>query len=351
MNAAPILLDNPRVWRTYLGGRLLDGLHGICGDDGHFPEEWIMSVTAARNPGHESEGSDGLSRLPDGKTLRALIESDPEKYLGKKAADTGVLVKLLDSAERLGIQVHPDRESALRLFDSEYGKTECWYILGTRSVGGDAPCVYLGFKKGMTKEKWRELFNRQDIPAMLASLERFEVKPGDTVLVEGGIPHAIGAGCFLCEIQEPTDYTIRTEKTTPSGFRIDDTLCHQGIGFDKMFDVFRYDDMSREEIRQKWFIEPKTVYNGDGGAITQRIGYDRTPFFALDEISVTSEIALDKTSAFYGLYVLDGIGTLTCSDGEKKIRKCDQIFVPSNAGKITLRGKLRVIRFFGPKEQ
>lgn len=109
--------------------------------------------------------------------------------------------------------------------------------------------------------------------------------------------------------------------------------------------------MSREKIRQKWFIAPKTVYNGDGGTVTQRIGYGRTPFFALNEISVTSEITLVKTSAFYGLYVLDGSGTLDCSDGEKKIRKCDQIFVPSNAGNIALRGKLRVLRFFGPNEQ
>ena len=350
MSSAPVLLDNPRVWRTYLGGKLLDELHGIKGEDGHFPEEWIMSVTSARNPGHENEGSTGLSRLTDGTALRSLIESDPQKYLGKEKPDTGVLVKLLDSAERLGIQVHPDSECAKRLFSSEYGKTECWYILGTRNIGNEKPCVYLGFKKGITKEKWREYFMRQDIQGMLSSLERFEVQPGDTVLVEGGVPHAIGAGCFLCEIQEPTDYTIRTEKTTPSGFHIDDMLCHQGIGFEKMFDVFHYEDMSHDEIRAKWFSEPKLIYAGNGGTITQRIGYDRTPFFALEEISVSSEISLEKTDSFYGLYVLDGSGTLAYSGGEMKIKKCDQIFVPSDSGKISLSGKLRILRFFGPKQ-
>ena len=47
----PFLLDNPRVWRTYLGGRMLDALHGDSnGEDGHFPEEWILSTVAARMP-------------------------------------------------------------------------------------------------------------------------------------------------------------------------------------------------------------------------------------------------------------------------------------------------------------
>ena len=50
---------------------------------------------------------------------------------------------------------------------------------------------------------------------MLDCLHKFEVNKGDTFLIEGGIPHAIGAGCFLVEVQEPTDYTIR--KNTHSG--------------------------------------------------------------------------------------------------------------------------------------
>ena len=48
----PFLLDNPRAWRTYLGGRMLDALHGDSnGEDGHFPEEWILSTGAASNAG------------------------------------------------------------------------------------------------------------------------------------------------------------------------------------------------------------------------------------------------------------------------------------------------------------
>lgn len=47
----PFLLDNPRAWRTYLGGRMLDALHDQPGKIDHFPEEWILSTVAARNAG------------------------------------------------------------------------------------------------------------------------------------------------------------------------------------------------------------------------------------------------------------------------------------------------------------
>lgn len=44
-------------------------------------------------------------------TLKSVLESDTEGYLGKGAAQPtlGVLTKLIDSAERLTLQVHPDK--------------------------------------------------------------------------------------------------------------------------------------------------------------------------------------------------------------------------------------------------
>lgn len=58
----PFLLDNPRAWRTYLGGRMLDALHGDSnGEDGHFPEEWILSTVAARNAGREQFPEEGMT--------------------------------------------------------------------------------------------------------------------------------------------------------------------------------------------------------------------------------------------------------------------------------------------------
>ena len=355
-----IRLDNPRVWRTYLGGRMIDALHGNAnGEDGHFPEEWIMSVVAARNVGREDVADEGLSHIYRTQTaLKELIESAPAEYLGSGHAagekcDLGVLVKIIDSSERLTIQAHPDIPTARRLFSSSHGKTECWHILGGREINGEKPCIYLGFKNGVTRERWKELFDRQDLQGMLDSLERFDVGEGDTILIEGGMPHAIGAGCFLVEIQEPTDFTIRVERTTPSGFAVDDFLCHQGLGFDKMFDIFHYEAISREEIMRRYFIKPTDRQACEGGEAATLVGYEDTPMFRLDEIRVSGKLTIHGDEQFSGLYVLEGSGSCAAGGRESRLEKTAQFFVSANTGDMTFSadkgGTLRILRFRGPR--
>lgn len=359
---APVLLDHQRVWRTYTGGSRLNRiLKQECGD--HFPEEWIMSMTEARNAGRQQlrEGLSMLKEKPE-LSLRELVDSDPEYFLGRTAENSddlckkdgldrtgaGVLVKLIDAAERLTVQVHPDKNKAQLLFHSPYGKTECWYILNDGEEGEEQPCVYLGFQKGITREHWMELFHRQDIEGMLGLMHRFEVKKGDMILVQGGVPHAIGANCFLAEIQEPTDYTIRIERVTPAGFAVADELCHQGLGFEKMFDCFSYEGLSREEVQQRWFLSPVKL----DGSRTKLIGKPETALFSLYEITVEDQYELDCGSSYCGLYVLEGTGKIECGDEIIPVSAPEQIFVPAALPRLTLSAaygsKLRLLQFFGP---
>lgn len=122
-------------------------------------------------------------------------------HVEKFGSQTAVLVKLLDSSERLTIQVHPDRQFAECKFQSRFGKTEAWYVLSGRTMDGEEPYVLFGFKPGVTAEAWKTLFESQDIPGMIDALHRIPVREGDIFLVEGGVPHAIGSGCFLIEIK------------------------------------------------------------------------------------------------------------------------------------------------------
>ena len=339
----PIRLERAGAWRTYTGGSLIDALHGIEGsEDTNFPEEWIMSTVRARNSGRE-EIVEGLSMVADTDiSLAEVIESNPEAALGRKhierfGKNLGVLVKIIDSAERLTIQVHPTKEKAKELFDSAYGKTECWHILGGREISGEKPCIYFGFKEGITREYWKEVFDKQDIPAMLECLHKFEVKKGDTFLIEGGIPHAIGAGCFLIEVQEPTDYTIRTEKVTPKGLKVADFMCHQGLGFDKMFDCFTYDGFSKDEVYSRWGIKRQAE---------KIIGYNNTEMFALDMTDIDGEKDIESGGVFSGIYVLEGEGTV---NGEQ-VKPGSQFFIAAACKKFKISGKLKFIRFYGPKE-
>ena len=357
--ASPLLLDSPRVWRTYLGGALLDELHGAApgtGAVGRFPEEWVFSVVRANNPGRPgpADPEEGLSHVQGGPTLLSLLEQDPPRWLGagSASAQTGVLVKLIDSSERLAVQVHPDRPTAQRLFGSPYGKTECWHILGGRSIAGQSPCVYAGFRPGVTREHWKALFDRQDIAGMLECLHRFDVRPGDTILIRGGVPHAIGAGCFLAEIQEPTDYTIRVERTTPSGFAVPDALCHQGIGFDAMFDCFRYDGLDAASAHAAYFVSPRLLRSEAGGQISQVVGPPDTSLFSMRELRVQGELTLPAEGRFSGLYLLEGEGLLICGGEPLLLRSPQQIFLPAACGGITFRARspMRLLQCFGPQE-
>ena len=226
-------LQSNRVRRTYLGGGRIDAFCGVAAEvsDGMpRPEDWLASTTQAFNGTFEIEG-EGLGRLEDGRLVKDAVGPLP------------ILVKLLDSDERLVIQAHPTVPCANRLFDSSVGKTECWYFLP-----GTAPdaCVYLGFRPGVTRQVWREAFKTQK--GLLDMLHRIPVKAGDFVFVDGGVPHAIGGGCFMVELQEPSDLMVVAERFTPSGRRIPDAKMHGGVGWETMFDVYEYDGCSFEEI-------------------------------------------------------------------------------------------------------
>lgn len=336
----PLKLNAARAWRTYWGGKMIEELHGNNNaEDTHFPEEWIISTVCAQNVGREHIKDEGMSYVEGSElSLKAVIEADPEKALGKAhsqrfGCSTGVLVKLLDSAERLGIQVHPNKEKAQLYFNSEYGKTECWYIIGKREINGVKPCIYMGFKEGVTKELWREVFEKQDIPRMLDCLNRFEVEIGDTFFIKGGMPHAIGAGCFLAEIQEPTDYTLRTERVTPSGLEISDQACHYGIGFDKMFDCFEYPS-EKSESAEELKLSSKITEKTDGFCVSEVVGYRDTDCFRLRRLEIGGEYTLNLCGSFCGLYILDGQGELVFDKGRLPVSKAEQYFVPAKVGKI-----------------
>ena len=140
----PLVLLPTRVWRTYSGGQMLGLWRGYNEPDGSMPEDWAGSTTRAVNASHPGGPDEGLSRidgaqagLADNPLLLDLINACPEGMLGAAhvrqwGAQTALLVKALDAAERLAIQAHPDRASARRYFQSAFGKTEAWYVLAAR---------------------------------------------------------------------------------------------------------------------------------------------------------------------------------------------------------------------------
>ena len=141
-----------------------------------------------------------------GKSLEELIETYREDLSGKKVIERfgnvfPLLIKFIDARDSLSVQVHPDDRLAKKRHNS-FGKTEMWYIVRAEQ---DA-FLYSGFAQAMTSDEYvRSLEN----DTFVNYLQRHEVNPGDVFFLPAGRVHAIGAGCFIAEIQQTSDITYR----------------------------------------------------------------------------------------------------------------------------------------------
>jgi mannose-6-phosphate isomerase len=291
-----------RVYRFYRGGALIDRLRNVPEHDGELPEDWVGSVVAARNPGRD-EPFAGLSRLEDGTLLRDAIAADPMAW-----GTPSLLVKLLDPVERLPVHAHPDRAFARARLGSPYGKTEAWLVVATRAAQAE---VWLGLREPIAREQYREWIDRQDTQSLLESLHSLTVRAGDIVFVPAGVPHAIGAGALIVELQEPTDFSIVCEW---NGFPIAAEDAHLGLGWDVALDALRLD------------------------AYEPRLGLpdEAQPFFAVDDRA-------GPAGRFGVLLVLEGEGEL---DGQP-VRAGDAFVLPAACESFTVDGDIRVLRCLG----
>jgi mannose-6-phosphate isomerase len=308
-----IRLRSNRVYRFYRGGALIDRLRGDAEEDAFFPEDWVGSVTPAANPGR-NDPEEGLSRLADGRLLRDAVADDPEAWLGRDqiahyGTSTGLLVKLLDSAQRLPVHAHPDRAFAETQLHSPFGKTEAWIVLATRGSSGD---VWVGLREPVEPARWHRLIETQDVVAMLESLNRQPVRAGDVIYVPGGVPHAIGAGILIAELQEPTDFSLLCEWRD---FPLGPEDSHLGLGWDVALGAL--DLSAREPI----CTLPEEA---------------RRFFWADDKPAPAGRFGI--------LVVLEGDGSV---DGQPA-RAGDAFVLPASLEELRVEGGLRVLRCLAP---
>jgi mannose-6-phosphate isomerase len=331
--------------------------------DGYMPESWIASTITSR---YDPDPDAGLSFIEggdeSGKSLKDYIEEEPETRLGTRhvanhGTNLGYLTKIIDSDRRLNIQTHPSRAKAKELFNSDYGKTEAWYVIGTREIDGEASFILMGFKPGITRSKWQNLVQSQDIPGLVSCLHKIPVQPGDVFFIDSGIPHAIGSGCLIAEIQEPTDITIRVEKAKgPDGKPYPDEVYHQGLGFEKMFDCFDYIGYTEEELLAKAKVSPSVISQGEDFEYSSLIGPKQTSFFTMDTLSLTGTSSLAPAEHFRTAVVLSGSGRLVHGGKEMHavaLSPSAELFIPPSAKPMEIiaeGGKLELLVCGPPRE-
>ncbi len=116
------------------------------------------------------------------------------------------LVKLIDPAAWLSVQVHPNDAVARRLAGPEaVGKAEAWYVLDAEP---DAE-VLAGTRPGVREADLRDAMREGG--ATIGLLARHVVTPGDVLMLAAGTLHAVGPGVLLYELQQPSDLTYRVD--------------------------------------------------------------------------------------------------------------------------------------------
>ena len=337
---SPIPLVSNRVWRMYRGGAMIARLEGEAGGkDTEFPEDWVGSTVQARNPGSHYRQGEGLALIASGSgdpvTLKSVIESYPEEMLGPShvrefGTNAALLVKILDAAVRLMIHAHPSKAFASEHLGSCFGKTEAWFVLDTRPDADD-PCVLIAFREEVSRARYRAMLDVQDVASMIGVMNRVPVKAGDVVYVRAGLPHAIGAGVFMVELQEPTDYSIMLERSAPNYmFRPGESFL--GLDESLALSVIDHRVYSIEDVRREFLIRPRVIRREGESTESELLGYGTTECFAGRTLEVRGSLSGDTGGRYFLLIVLRGEGSMSHAGGETPLRRGMQVFVPASVG-------------------
>lgn len=338
-----------RVWRTYRGGRELDRRQRIHPPrDDHFPEDWLGSMTTAVNPGRKGESRAGQSWVDmagERRWLADLFREHPTHFFSREhlaafGSQPEILVKLLDAAERLQLQVHPTREFARRVLGKPYGKTEAYYIVSTRPEVAD-PFIYLGFRRPVSPADFRVAVEKQDSDEILDALAKVSVRTGDVFIVPGGLPHAIGGGIMMVEVMEPSDLVVRFEFQQPGGYVLPESARFMGRDLNFALRMIDFTAYSPTEIRRRFFCAPRVIQQEGTSTISVLIDRAHTPCFRLNLISVDEPFTCEGDEFGIGI-VVGGHGQLERGGQEFEIDLGSTFLIPHAGGRLRFTSPSRM---------
>lgn len=272
----------------------------------------------------------------EGRTLQELVAGDPEARLGSRGRlvvsghDTfPLLVKLIDAAENLSIQVHPDDAGATSL--NRLGKTEAWHMLHAEPGSK----LYLGLNEDVDVDTFMEHARLLD-GTSAADLRSIEAVAGMTILIPAGTVHALGAGVMVYEIQQPSDVT----------FRLDDWGRVDAEGNPREMHLDQGESAIRAENRPSR-IEPISL--GSGGFRRHMLTACR--YFATErfEMAAKTTITIEGTESPQVLTGLTGTARIGGSETLVLMPGSSVVVWPSDSSAtITATGNCVVLRSWVP---
>ncbi|CAM4150015.1 type I phosphomannose isomerase catalytic subunit [Gillisia limnaea] len=303
----PILKE--KVW----GGKKLKQLFNKNSPSDETGESWEISDV-------EGSGSIVSNGKFKGRSLKWLMEEYNTRLVGEKVFDRfgtkfPLLIKFIDAAENLSVQLHPNDEIAQKRHNS-FGKTEMWYIM---QADKDAELI-LGFKEVLTEQKYIKLVETNKL---LSALNSERVQVGDSFIIKPGLVHAIGAGVVLAEIQQTSDITYRIydwDRTSDSGEKRE---LHTDLALEAI-------DLSKNrDFRINFDLKP----NQSSEIITTR-------YFKTNIIQLESTVKRDYSSrdSFVILMGVEGEAIVKHGDNREVLKQGESILIPAEIHEITIEG-------------
>lgn len=310
MRLYPLKLSYVPVELIWGGRRLIDAWGKKC-EFSKLAETYELTL---RDDGK-------ISRIENGEDAGLSLKEYIEKRGNIVVSDNfngnrfPLLIKFIDAADRLSVQVHPDDIYADSV-ENDSGKTEIWYIVDAEP---GAKIVY-GLKNGVTREDFSDAVADLDIDRVLNYVE---VKPGESYFVPSGMVHAIGKGILIAEIQQNSDLTYRVYDYGRIGADGKPRQLHVG----KALDVVR--PFAANEI-------DAIRYSKKNGANDSKILAD-SEYFKVLHITKSETLCADNKS-FHSILVLADGSELVCGEEHYKLSRGDSWFLPAGIGEYKIQG-------------
>ena len=337
-----ILKFKPLLKQTLWGGDKIISFKHLDQHLDNVGESWELSGVKD-NETVVADGEYAGMRLND---LVALLK---ERLVGKRCYETygnefPLLIKFIDARQDLSIQVHPTDEIARRQ-GRERGKTEMWYIMESAP---DAK-LYSGLKTQLTPESYAQMVENDTICDALA---QYPVKEGDVFFLPAGRIHAIGAGCFLAEIQQTSDVTWRIydfkRKDKDGNYR--ELHTRQAA---EAIDYTVYDDYQthytpvknqrQEVVACPYFKTSVCDLEGQGAGGKEQEDTSKA------QRSTSLTLDYSNIDSFVVLIGVKGEGTLTDADGNTtSLRMGETVLLPATTTMLKVTGNVRFVETFVP---
>jgi mannose-6-phosphate isomerase len=316
-----MFIFEPLLKQTIWGGDKIIPFNHLDVKMDHVGESWEISGVK----GEETIVANGPHQ---GKRLNQLVSEMKGQLVGEEnyqrfGDEFPLLIKFIDACRDLSIQVHPSDEVAHRQGKAR-GKTEMWYCLGSQESGK----IYNGLKKKITPEEYRQMVDNGTITEALA---QYEIHEGDVFFIPAGRIHAIGAGCFVTEIQQTADVTYRIydykRKDKNGNYReLHTQLAAESIDFNVLPDY-------------------RTAYEAVKNEGVQLVS---CPYFTTAVYDLTEPMTLDysELDSFVILIAVKGAGRLICEDEELPFQMGDTVLLPATTQEVRVEGTVKFLETY-----